>query len=72
MQPNDTIKLLLAEIDEHIDLCDGKITPVLCGMRGNQREQMLSLIYEIVVKEGVSISAAMAKIEESFSLNSPE
>jgi hypothetical protein len=69
---NLAVETLLAEINEHIDLCDSQKTPTLCAMRAAERPQMLSLIYDIVVLQGVSISEAMAEIESSFSLNSPE
>jgi len=72
LNPNLIVDALLSEINEHIDLCDGAKTPVLCGMRATERPQMVALIYDVVVLQGASISEAMAEIESSFSLNSPE
>ena len=68
---NITTNNLLAEISEQVELCDGKQFPILCNMRATASHLEL-LIYNIIVSEGVSISEAMAQIEQSFSLNATE
>ncbi len=69
---NSSIKSILREIDKAIEACDSTHTPTLCAMRADNRDNLVARIYNLVVMKGIFISEAMAELEQSFSLNSPE